>query len=178
MEPEFEISDAEITAAFEALERQELKNKMKEWDNEPISKPIQIKIGPTVPKIKAKRISFSYFGYAAAACFMGIMVWIGIKYSNERKTDNNFAVNKQDTLRVVTPKLEFAKVEVSQNTLPLLKESGIGFGNSGNSNKINIIVQNVGPRILSIQEFLNKPAIDTSLNQLRKDASEELLSLN
>ena len=179
MEPEFEITDAEITAAFEALERQELKDKMKEWDNEPVSKPIQIKLEPTVSKIekKPRKISLSYFSYAAAACFVGIMVWIGIKYSNERKTDNNFAVNKPDTLKTTNPKPEFAKLEVSQNTIPLLKESGIGFGNTGKKNKINIVVQNLEPRILSIQEFLNKPVTDTSMNILRKNAGEELQSL-
>ena len=190
---DFEIADSEITSALREIERKALKEKIKVWEKETTAKPLKIKsettdsgVAANLKKLepslkiaakKTKNIPLTYFSYAAAACFIGVMFWVGVKYSSENKSGYNLAKNKQDTTKIIRQKPEFAKVEVSQNAVPLLKESGIGYGTMDKKPILNIVVQNVQPRILSIQDFLNKPVVDTSFNQLTNNAKEELLSL-
>jgi hypothetical protein len=198
----FEITDDEITAAFQLFEKknehEELKKKMREWDSaeqpvfeessgklyrlegdrtsySPSDKPTPLNL----LKSNTKTISLSFIKYAAAACFVGAMIWLGIKFYDAGSKVNNTEVAKIDspTRPVTKAKPVFAKVEWSENFIPMQTETGMGFAYGGSAEKLSIIIQNVVPRIQSIEDYLNKPQTDTSETTLRTIAREELESL-
>lgn len=187
----FEITDSEITSAFQLLEKknkyESLKKKMKEWDkterpayanNENIYFQLnEPKVNYIPSKKNSKIIPLSFTKYAVAACFIGAMAWIGIKFYNNQPKENILAKNNSDSLKAVQVKPEFAKVEMTQYVLPIVNETGLGFGKTAKIEKINIAIQDVTPRIVSIEAFLNTPKIDTSERTLRTNAAEELESL-
>ncbi len=175
----FEITDNEITSAIQLLEKkkeyEKLKEKMKEWDiAEQKSKMSNANIyyqltdnksviDKVVPARKPSRtIPLSFIKYAAAACFVGVMVWIGAMFYNNQPKENNLAANKSDSLKVpatIAPQPEFAKVDVSENILPLMKEHGLGYAPV--TTKIRIVINDVQPRIASMEKYIADEAPGT-----------------
>lgn len=197
----FEIADEEIAAAFKGIEKQnerdDLKRKMKELAR--AEQPVIEESGSRLFRLegdgtsysqsdkqdilteasKRKTISLSFVKYAVAACFVGAMIWFGIKFYDAGSKVNNTEVAKIDspTRPVTKAKPVFAKVEWSENFIPMQTETGMGFADVGSAEKLPIIIQNVVPRIQSIEEYLEKPQTDTSETALRAIAKEELESL-
>jgi hypothetical protein len=190
----FDISDREIASAFAELEkkkeRDELKRKMQEWDKteqpafsdnkrlffQLIDSDVEYARESKKETVnETKRIPLSFIKYAVAACFVGAMVWIGVRFfnnqptehnlaSNEmnyhRLTEQNHASNKIDTIKsqpIISAAPEFAKVDIIVNSLPLMQESGLGYGPSAKAN-IKLIVTNLEPRIASLEKYINSQA--------------------
>ncbi len=178
---DFEIADPEITSAFQAIERKALKEQMKAWDQESVVEHKQIKLKPTVSKVekKTKSIPLSFIRYAFAACFVGTMVWIGVKFYNSQPKENNLAVNKPDTtksLPVVTSVPEFAKADVKESIQPLMQEHGLGFAQK--TANITIKVTNLKPRIASIEKYIAEKGAGTNTqDKMYSSIQSELDSL-
>lgn len=188
----FEIRDKEIVSAFELAqkknEHEAIKEKMLEWDKNlasvgnksnviPISNTTQSNQSSSEPR--RKTISLTFIRYAAAACFVGVMVWIGVKFYNQPK-ENNIVANKSDTLKIspTAPlRPEFAKVETATIAVPIVKETGIGFAKSQKEAKLNIVVEDLTPRLQSIERYLSNAASDTNQTEYRAAAIHELDSL-
>lgn len=188
----FEIGDKDIIAAFglaqKKNEHEVIKGKMLEWDKNlasignvsnviPISNTTQSNQSSSEPR--KKTISLTFIRYAAAACFVGVMVWFGVKFYNQPK-ENNIVANKSDTLKISPtnpPRPEFAKVETATIAVPLVKETGIGFAKQQQEVKLNIVVEDVKPRIQSIERYLSNVANDTNQTEYRAAAIHELDSL-
>jgi|GEM_PF-2648398 len=176
----FEIADNEITSAFQLLEKkneyEKLKGKMKEWDKaEQKSKMSNANIyyqlannkqgtDKVEPTRKPSRIiPLSFIKYAVAACFIGAMVWIGVMFYNNQPKENNLAANKSDSLKVpatIAPQPEFAKVEVSENILPIIKEHGLGYVPV--ATKIRTVINDLQPRIASMEKYIADKSHGTS----------------
>ncbi len=187
----FDIANEEITAAFKGLNKKNERNSLKRQFNElekgeelvykEDSRSMSLVEEPTttygqteklaVPfeKRKTKTISLSFLKYAAAACFIGAMVWIGVKFYDTGSTRDNTEVAKIDVPAVPDAKIKpaFAEVEVTENIIPLQTETGMGFADVGSIKKLPIVIQNVMPRIQSIEDYLNKPQTCTSETTLR-----------
>jgi hypothetical protein len=188
----FEIGDKDIIAAFELAqkknEHEAIKEKMLAWGKTTPSlanKPNVIPINNTSQAHQRnspparKTISLTFIRYAAAACFVGVMVWIGVKFYNQPK-ENNIVAIKSDTLKtppVASPKPQFAKVETATIAVPIVKETGIGFAQSQKEVKLKIVVEDVAPRIQSIERYLSNVANDTNQTEYRAAAIHELDSL-
>lgn len=156
----FEITDNEITSAFQLLEKkneyERLKDKMNEWDT------AQTQTTISIPK-PSRTIPLSFIRYAVAACFIGAMAWIGIRFYNDQPTENNLAANKSDSLKVpatIAPQPEFAKVEVSEHTLQLMKEHGLGYAPV--ETKLRIVINDLHPRIASMEKYIADKTHDPS----------------
>ena len=169
----FEIADNEITSAYQLLEKkneyEKLKEKMREWDiAEQKSKMSNANIYYQLANNKpasdfsdkhtrkpSKIIPLSFIKYAAAACFVGAMVWIGAMFYNNQPKENNLAANKPDSLKVpatTAPQPEFAKVGVAENILPLMKERGLGYAPV--ATKLRIVINDLQPRIASMEKYI------------------------
>ena len=177
----FEITDNEITSAIQLLEKkkeyEKLKEKMKEWDiAEQTSKLsnaniyYQLRDNKAATDFKAEQsrkpskiVPLSFIKYAVAACFVGAMVWIGAMFYNSQPKENNLAGNKSDSLKVpatIAPQPEFAKVDVSENILPLMKEHGLGYAPV--TTKIRIVINDLQPRITSMEKYIADKSHGTS----------------
>jgi len=188
----FEIGDNEIFSAFELTqkknEHEAIKGKMLEWDKNfasigNMSNVISISnttlSNQSSSARRKKTISLTFIRYAAAACFVGVMVWIGVKIYNQPK-ENNIVANKSDTLKIsptTPPRPEFAKVETAAIAVPIVKETGIGFAQFQKEVKLKIVVEDVTPRIQSIEKYLSVIVNDTNQTAYRANAAHELDSL-
>lgn len=194
----FEITDSEIADAFQLFEKKNeyegLKKKMNEWDkaeqpafskSEHIyfqlstSDSEYVKESGSEIRKERKTISLSFVKYAAAACFVGAMIWFGIRFYNTGSKAGNTEVAKVESPTIPDASIRpvFAKVELSENVIPVQTEIGMGFADVGSVKKLPIVIQNVVPRIQSIEEYLNKPQTNTSETALKAIAKEELGSL-
>lgn len=169
----FEITDNEIKSAIQLLEKkkehEKLKEKMKEWDFAEQTSNLsnaniyfQLRDDESATDLKAKQsrkpskiVSLSFIKYAVAACFVGAMIWIGAIFYNNQPKENNLAANKSDTLKApatIATQPEFAKVVVSENILPLMEEHGLGYAPV--ETKIRIIINDLQPRIASMEKYI------------------------
>ncbi|MCF8450016.1 MAG: hypothetical protein K9G49_09130 [Taibaiella sp.] len=190
----FDLSDSEMASAFGKIdkkkEQEDIMKKMREWDKEETpayanNEHISYQVNEPATEYSAaskketKRIPLSFIKYAAAACFIGAMVWIGVSFYDTGSDRDNTEVAKVDAPAVPGAKIKpaFAEVELSENIIPVQTETGMGFADVGAVKKLPIVIQNVVPRIQSIEDYLNKPQADTSETTLRAIAKEELESL-
>jgi hypothetical protein len=186
----FDVSDAEIAAAFELQqkksEHESIKQKMLEWsyiENDKNASttvnPIDYEHSPSSkhsPKGR-KTISISFIKYAAAACFIGVMTWLGIKFYNQPQ-ENVIVVNHADTTKSLGDSFKepkFAVVSDAKYQIQILKDDGIGFAKG--KQKIEIVVHNTALRIASIEEYLDSPKKDSIEPNFRLLAKQELDSL-
>jgi len=188
----FEIEDEEIISAFELSQKKSghdvIKAKMIDWDKKIPShgnKPVVIPITNTSqspqesPGPGRKAMPLTFITYAAAACFVGVMVWVGIQFYNQ-PIENNVIAHVPDTLKISPAAVlrpEFAHVEESATVVEVVKETGIGFATSQKKLKVNILIQDLAPRIQSIETYLNNAANDTTQAAFRAAAAHELDSL-
>lgn len=190
----FDLSDSEMASAFGKIdkkkEQEDIMKKMREWDKEETpayanNEHISYQVNEPATEYSAaskketKRIPLSFIKYAAAACFIGAMVWIGVNFYDTGSKSDNTEVAKVDSPAMQSAKTRpvFAKVVASENIIPLQAETGMGFADAQSVKKLPIVIQNVAPRIQSIEDYLNKPQTDTSETTLRAIAKEELESL-
>lgn len=174
----FEIDDKKLIQAITNSERQDLKNKFKQWDNElkySSKKITNIKFSLSMDtkdseqnktifeeegqltystKSNRKIISLSLIKYAVAACFvLGLGFWFFTGQNQINVPDNPVVTQPNEDIN----SLELPKptlVESTRNTqiTDVLVNEGLGFSND--SKQVNIIKINNSERILSIQNAI------------------------
>ena len=172
----FEIDEKQLVEGITKIERQNLRDKMKVWDEELIesdSNLHKIKFSLTetennnsfsdeIKKDKVKIISLNWIKYAAAAC---IFFTVGIIYFNTdnnvvQPTDNKVVTGpvKKDTTSksTITPEIPSESLaEVSSVTKNAkVIESSLGFASK--EKKIKIIENNQSARMQSIVIAIDK----------------------
>jgi hypothetical protein len=182
----FEMDENLLAMSIAKNERQILRDKMKDWDEELIESnsdlhTIRYSLSSEKKSLifeekndKVKVISFSWIKYAVAACFvLGIGFWF---YTSQNEIDLpvNPVVTKPNeedsSLQLPKPVL----VESSKNTklTDVLVNEGLGFSNT--SKQIKIVTINNNERILSIykaieiyQNYIEKELLTSSDNDLK-----------
>jgi hypothetical protein len=150
----FELSDESIALAIKKKEREALREKMKEWDQElavTVEDPIQLFNDVKETKV----ISLSWIKYAVAACFvLGVGVWFFNNQNQGEITENKMVKTpvKKDTTSnsIITPEIPavaLAEVATVTKNSPVI-ESGLGF--APKNNNIKIVENNQKARMISI----------------------------
>lgn len=155
----FELSDESIAGAIKKKEREALREKMKEWDQELAPTYVNVPIQPINNVKKTKVISLSWVKYAVAACLvLGIGVWF---FKNQNNLSENKIVNvsaKKESISkpiIITeiPQEDLAEVEIVTQNVPVI-ENGLGF--APNNNTIKIVENNQNARVVSIVSAIKK----------------------
>ena len=128
---------------------------------------------PEIPR----KVPWTFILSALAACFAGLFIWFGAKmYLQPKGSDfTSTRIDSQKVERIDSGK--FAKIESKKVDFSVVNEKGIGFGDAGKANNVNVTVKDLMPRIQSIQDYLVQSANDGSAGETRKEATAELRSL-
>jgi hypothetical protein len=153
----FELSNTEMANALKKKGREDLKKKMRNWDEELVDeKPV-----PTMKLAKknqkSKVIYLSWVKYAVAACFvLGLGVWFYTNQDQGTLPDNN-VVNNPDKGTNVLPSIAseaLAEVTTVTKSSTVIENNGLGFGTK--TKKISLIENNQQDRIISISKAIEK----------------------
>jgi hypothetical protein len=169
----FELSEKDIANVAKKKGREDLREKMKQWDEEMIeSEPVLMEASfshniindsPKEYKIKrteSKVVFLSWIKYAVAACLvlgLGLLFYTN-QSENEIPSDTIVtAPDKESKLKKSVEVLEvealaLAEVAISAKAVIVMEESGQGF--AATTKKIRVIEIIHGERILSIQKAI------------------------
>lgn len=175
----FEIPEKQFEVAAKKLERENLKKKFKQWDEELEEKnqPIifySIEKQPNEKKIKPKVITLTWLKYAAAACLVlvgGILI-----YQNNAtdiiQNDNNVVTGKPTDTTDTNQKTQIIQEPIkalvySSNEIEteIYYPTELGYTNTNKEKKITIVFKDASQSVKELENLLleiNKKNIGTS----------------
>jgi hypothetical protein len=166
----FELSETDLANATKKKGREDLKEKMKQWDEELKSKrepTIFYSLGNETKSVqKSKVISLSWIKYAAAAC---IIITAGTLYFKFAQTDvNRFSQPTENTVVATDAKKDstqpqkntpvkegivLAEIETVSEKVIVQQSESIGFS-STEKPKITISYKDARQRIISLEKYI------------------------
>lgn len=173
----FELSDNEMALVAKKKGREDLKAKMKSWDNEIANVTSEVPVIAMTPKASSRVISLAWAKYAVAACsviVLGTWVYLGNFKVDEPKNDVVVTpdVNKKtekDTLKdnknILQPQILDKNIEEQKEAVANNKDkiksitsegSAIGFSNPKEKEPINIIYNDNSSLIFGLEKQLKK----------------------
>ena len=184
----FELSETEIANAIKKKGREDLKEKMKQWDKELLKaeavlshenySDIRFQLAPAkateieskLDKKQTKVISLSWIKYAAAAC---IIITAGALYFKFTQTDlSRFSEPTENTVVTTDAKKEntkpqnitivLAAIETVSKKITVLESESIGFSGT-TKNEITINYKDASKRIASLEKVIETKTIDSKI---------------
>lgn len=173
----FELSDNEMALVAKKKGREDLKAKMKSWDNEIANVTSEVPVIAMTPKASSRVISLAWAKYAVAACsviVLGTWVYLGNFKVDEPKNDVVVTpdVNKkteEDTLKdnknILQPQILDKNIEEQKEAVANNKDkvksitsegSAIGFSNPKEKEPVNIIYNDNSSLISGLEKQLKK----------------------
>lgn len=176
----FEINDHEIQNVIKKQSREDLKEKMKQWDKELESNKPKFS-NHSSNQEKSKVISLNWLKYAVAACVVfgiGIVIWQN--NTTEIPNNNNIISNtEKDTTKTKKPSIIEEPIEAIAYQEQIIQSkvqlpNDLGFAPSKNDKTIKIIFKDGLNNIkklekLLIQNHSQKFALENQLNQLKSN---------
>lgn len=154
----FEIDNEDLEMIVKKQAREDLRQKLKQWDKELITEnevPIYINYNK-----REKTSNFSWIQYSIAACVLFALGFWGINILNQdsvignsievSQTDLNQA-QIQDEVKLIKP-ISLAAVSANSKTVNLIESYTPGFVKT--QHKVKILIHNSEPRITSINNAL------------------------
>jgi len=177
----FEINDHEIQNVIKKQSREDLKEKMKQWDMdlETNKHKFSNHSSNQENQVKSKVISLNWLKYAVAACVVfgiGIVIWQNntIEIPNNNNTISNI---EKDTTKIKKPSVIEEPIEAIAYQEQIIQSkvqlpNDLGFAPSENDKTIKIIFKDGLNNIkklekLLIQNHSQKVALENQLNQLK-----------
>ena len=179
----FELSDADLANATKKKGREDLKEKMKKWDNE-LEKEKRPLIyyslkNESINKTKSKVISSSWIKYAVAAC---VVLATGIFYFKNTNstiipvensvvtTDDKKETPAKETKPLINEAIVFAPIETTSKSVTILQPESLGF-TSDKKARIKVTFKDASQRIASLEKYIEtNPAVDSKiLNQHKSE---------
>lgn len=175
----FELSETEIANAIKKKGREDLREKMKQWDAELVEESIPVVSMLANEKQKTKVISLSWMKYAAAA---SILIAVGIFYFKNTNstiipvensvvtTDDKKGTPVKETKPLINEAIVFAPIKTTSKSVIILQSESLGF-TSDKEVKITITFKDASQRIASLEKYIKtNPAVDSKiLNQNKSE---------
>jgi hypothetical protein len=173
----FEIPEKQFEAAAKKLERENLKKKFKQWDEELVESPSLVAAASAIPVSEktttSKVISLTWIKYAVAACSVIVIgTWVYISNSEIKKTDGDFVTtpkektNTSDTVsnqnKIQLPNEELIKEKTQQVAATdtavgvLSSQSQLGYTNSNNKKGYKINYIDYSKKISALREMIRR----------------------
>jgi hypothetical protein len=187
----FELSETEIASAIKKKGREDLKEKMRQWDKELLKadsvlshenySEIRFQKAPEIEskldKKETKVISLSWIKYASVAC---VIITAGALYFKFTQTDvsrfsepteNTVVTNdaKKETTKPQNKTIVLAAIETVSKKTTVLESESMGFSGA-KMNEITINYKDASKRIASLEKVIETKTIDSKiLNQYKTE---------
>jgi hypothetical protein len=174
----FELSETDIVNVAQKKGREDLKEKMKQWDVELVKESdvahvFSMLSNENINKKKRKDISFSWTKYAVAA---SIIIATGILYFKNTEPGivptENSVVTTDDKKEAIEPQINpsaietivLAEIKTNSRTMNVLETSSLGFTSSDKKTKLTVSFKDATQRILSLEKFLEKNKVSSTVD--------------
>ncbi|TRX01352.1 hypothetical protein [Flavobacterium gawalongense] len=174
----FELSETDITNATKKKGREDLKEKMKQWDTELVEESDMVPVFSMLKnenknKKQTKVISLSWMKYAVAA---SIIIATGIFYFKNPNsgiipaengvvtTEDKKGTTEHPINRPVIEAIVLAEIETSSRSITVLEPSSLGFTPSDKKPKVTVYFKDATQRIISLEKLIEKNKVSSSVD--------------